>query len=112
MILTRRRLLRCSAALAVAAFHPASRRWLLASESCPPGSIEIPELDGELFLEDPLLEAAGGDFGRIVSLRPRAVLQPGSVADVQRLILFARAHRLQVTAAGQAGDSHATFGQA
>lgn len=61
--------------------------------------------DGRFSTAD--LEAAADDFGHIVHTRPLAVLRPGSVADVGRLLR--RAGRVPVVARGR---GHSTFGQA
>ena len=62
------------------------------------------------------LEPYAADFGRIISRQPRAVLIPGSVNDIVKIIRFAREHDLKVAANGQAGtddmrESHSNYGQ-
>ena len=62
------------------------------------------------------LEPYAADFGRIISRQPQAVLIPGSVNDIAKIICFARCHDLKVAANGQAGtddmrESHSNFGQ-
>jgi cytokinin dehydrogenase len=112
MPLTRREFLRAVATtVAVTAFVSSTRSW--AVELNPPAeSITIPNLDGELFLASEILEDAATDFGRIISRQPIAVLQPGSVQDVQKMVLFARLHGIKVGGMGMVGNSHSTFGQA
>ena len=53
--------------------------------------------------------AVADDFGHLVHRRPVAVLEPGSVEDIARLIRFARRHGIGVAARG---EGHAAFGQA
>ncbi|MFJ9606105.1 FAD-binding protein [Kitasatospora sp. NPDC101176] len=82
----------------------------------------LPVLDGSVTLSGEGLERFAGDFGHLVSQRPRAVLRPGSVRDVQRVVAFARRHGIPVAVNGQSGDagtagaagleSHSSFGQA
>jgi FAD/FMN-containing dehydrogenase len=77
------------------------------------GIVGLPPLDGEMRTSG--LAPFAADFGRIVSRQPRAVLIPGSVEDIVKIVRFARAHRLNVAVGGQAGtdlrESHSNFGQ-
>lgn len=105
----RRSLLTGAAAAGVAgvvvAFDPTGT-WVTAA-SADSGAIRVPELDGELVLE-PGPEYAE-DWGMIVHRAPRAVLRPGSVRDVQRMVRFANEQCLRVAMRGQ---GHSAFGQA
>jgi cytokinin dehydrogenase len=107
----RRMFLQGSAVAAVAAWSPLARSWVPATG---PGTITIPHLDGQLLVDPTTLAEAADDFGHIVHRTPIAVLVPGSVQDIVRLVLFARAHGLKVAAARGFGDneSHSTQGQA
>jgi cytokinin dehydrogenase len=100
-----------SVAAAVAAWSPLARSWV---PTPGPGTITIPHLDGQLLVDPASLAAAADDFGHIVHDTPIAVLVPGSVADIVRVVLFARAHGLKVAASRGQGDneSHSTQGQA
>jgi FAD/FMN-containing dehydrogenase len=98
-----------SAAAAALAYFPASRSW--ASQPGP-GSIHVPNLDGQLLTDAASLTQAADDFGHIVHHTPTAVLVPGSVDDIVRMVKFAKAHGLQVAAARGLGASHGTNGQA
>lgn len=97
-----------ASAAVVVGFDPATRSWITSAEAAPPGSISIPSLDGALLLDDASRAAASQDFGLIVSRTPLAVLLPGSVDDVVRVIRFANHHGLKVAGRGAA---HMTFGQ-
>jgi FAD/FMN-containing dehydrogenase len=102
--LTRRRVL---AGLAAAvAFDPIGRSW---SSARAQSSIQVPDLDGELTLDPAALSEAADDFGHIVHRQPLAVLRPGSIRDVQRMIRFAQQHGISVSMRGQ---GHSTYGQA
>jgi FAD/FMN-containing dehydrogenase len=97
-------------------FDPTRRSWVTEARAGDPLS-ELPPLDGTLTTAPAARESFGADFGRIVSRLPRAVLRPGSVQDVVRIVRFARTHRIAVAANGQAGsndmrESHSNFGQA
>jgi cytokinin dehydrogenase len=62
-------------------------------------------------------ESFGDDFGHLVQGAPLAVLRPGSVDDVVRIVEHARARGLKVATNGQGGrddhrESHSLHGQA
>lgn len=98
-----------AAGIAVLAFDPLSRSWITAAHAAPGGGIRIPDLDGELVVDAASLAEAADDFGHIVHRAPVAVLRPGSIHDIRKLVQFANRHRLRVAMRGQ---GHATFGQA
>jgi cytokinin dehydrogenase len=100
------------AGVAVLGFDSQTRSWATAAELAG-GKAKLadgfPHFDGQLLTDDAALAAAADDFGHAVHRRPRAVLRPGSIEDVARLIDFARRHGIQVAARGQ---GHSTLGQA
>ena len=111
--LSRRNFLRGSlaAATVVVGFDTALRSWVSAAEierALAPAE-DFPIFDGVLLLDDASLTAAADDFGHIVHRQPLAVLRPGSVNDVVKLVTFARRNDIKVAARGQA---HSTQGQA
>ena len=99
-----------SARAFVVGFSPGKRSWLTAADMrvATAGAIDLPALDGRLVTDDASLDAAAADFGSIVHRRPTAVLQPGSVDDIVKLIRFARQHAINVAARGQ---GYSTQGQ-
>lgn len=103
-MLNRRQLLTgLGAGAVVAGFDPVSRTWATA------GPFErIPSLDGTLHLDEPTRTENSVDNGRYVTRRPAAVLRPGSVRDIQRMVQFCRGHRIPVATRGQ---GHSTHGQ-
>ena len=106
--LPRRGFLKGTMAVAVAAYSPLARAWV----PCPgPGTIDIPHLDGELLTDPATLAQAADDFGHIVHQTPKAVLVPGSVDDIVKLVHFANAHGIKVAGARGIGASHSTQGQ-
>lgn len=112
MALDRREFLhRAGTGVAVVAFLPTTRSWSAAPLE-PAGSVPVPPLDGELIVDGPVLDQAADDFGHLVSRQPYAVLRPGSVLDVAKMVRFARAQNLSIAGMGAVGDSHSTFGQA
>ncbi|MCK8677556.1 FAD-binding protein [Streptomyces lichenis] len=100
------------AAAVVVGFDPLGGGWVTRAEAAarPERSsfARVPELDGELALDAASRDAVTTDLGNIVHQRPRAVLRPGSVRDVSRMVRFCREHRVPVAPRGQA---HTTYGQ-
>ena len=97
-----------AAAAAVVAYYPEDRVWAAKPD---PKAIKIPSLDGELVLAGPELQAAADDFGHIISKAPIAVLIPGSIHDVRKLVHFARKHGIKVGGMSTLGNTHSTYGQ-
>jgi FAD/FMN-containing dehydrogenase len=105
--ITRRAALTGAAAAAVVAWDPAGLGWLTAADAAP--GIRVPDLDGELAVDEESRTEAADDYGHIVHRRPLAVLRPGSARDVQKVVRFANRHGLKVAMRGQ---GHSTYGQA
>ncbi|MFJ4191000.1 FAD-binding protein [Kitasatospora sp. NPDC089509] len=114
-----RRALIAGAGAAVVGWNTAARAWAAEPGA---GVAELPALDGAVTLAGDGLERFACDFGHLVTAAPRAVLRPGSVRDVQRVVAFAARHRIPVAVNGQSGDaaalgqagleSHSSYGQA
>ena len=100
-------------AVVVAGFDTQLRSWVSAAELAhwPAATLaeDFPAFDGTLLLDDASRTAAADDFGHFVHRQPLAVLRPGSVTDVIKLVQFAWRNRIKVAARGQA---HSTQGQA
>lgn len=102
--------------VAVVAWCPRRRSWLGVSEA-EAGVDPTPTLDGTLETDPGTLDAFSTDFGNLVTHRPAAVLRPGSVEDIVKMVRFARSRGIRVAVNGQAGtddsrESHSQFGQA
>ncbi len=97
--------------IVVAGFDTGLRSWVSAAELKQATALaeDFPAFDGVLLLDDAARAAAADDFGHFVHRQPRAVLKPGSVNDVVKLVRFARRNDINVAARGQA---HSTQGQA
>ncbi len=92
----------------VVGFSPTSRQWVSVARADSPFE-SVPPLDGVL-LTDPASRAADAvDVGNIVHLTPIAVLRPGSVEDIKKMVRFCRQFHIRIAARGQ---GHTTFGQA
>ena len=97
-----------AAAAAVVAFDPAGLGWVTEADASPL-AIDVPGLDGELVVDAQSRAEAADDYGNIVHRTPIAVLRPGSVRDIVKMVRFANNHGLKVAMRGQ---GHSTFGQA
>jgi cytokinin dehydrogenase len=91
----------------VVGFDVAGRSWVTkASEG---GAFaQLPPLDGTLSTDAASLAAVADDFGHLIHRTPVAVLRPGSVEDVVKVVRFAREHDIRI--AGR-GKGHTAFGQ-
>src|SRR5688572_24141432 len=90
----------------VLGFDPITRSWVTTAHAAS-GFDRLPPLDGEVTTDPASRITAADDFGHIVHREPIAVLKPGSVKDVRRMVRFARAHGLKVAAQGM---RHSTYG--
>src|SRR5215510_8003911 len=70
--------------------------------------ITVPSLDGQLSMALSDLQAASTDWGQIVSQPPAAVLHPGSVEDIVKMVRFCNSVGVKMGARGQA---HTMYGQ-
>ncbi len=98
-----------AAGVTVIGFDPVKRSWVTEAQAAPPGTISLPNLDGELTTDPAALGEASQDFGYIISRTPIAVLRPGSANDIVKLVRYANQHGIKV--AGR-GEAHSTYGQA
>jgi cytokinin dehydrogenase len=107
-MVTRRHFLAGLAAVTVVGFNPSSRTWVSVAEASSSPFDHVPLLDGVLVTDPTSLAADAVDIGNIVHNTPVAVLRPGSVEDVAKMIRFCRRLGIKVGARGQ---GHTTFGQ-
>jgi cytokinin dehydrogenase len=99
-----------AASAVVLGFSPDHGTWITQAHADQGIEFDrLPRLDGAMHLDDPSLDAAAIDFGRLVRERPVAVLRPGSVRDLSRILRFAQEHKLRVAVRGRA---HSIYGQA
>ena len=101
-----------ASAIVVVGFDTELRSWVSAAElehNATALAQGFPSFDGVLLLDDASRAAAADDFGHLVHRQPLAVLRPGSVNDVVKLVRFARRNNIHVAARGQ---GHSTQGQA
>jgi cytokinin dehydrogenase len=103
-ITTRRDLLKgLACGSLIVGFDPLSRSWVTGAEAASLAKLDhLPRLDGVLRTDDAALTAAAGDYGRFIQRRPVAVLEPGSVQDIARVIRFANKRDLRIAVRGDA----------
>lgn len=113
-MLSRRRMLAGMGGALVLGFDPAARGWIATARAghrhprgCEPFD-RLPELDGMVTTDPAAVAPYASDAGSIVHKTPIAVLFPGSVTDIQKMVRFCRRHRISVACRGQ---GHTTFGQ-
>jgi cytokinin dehydrogenase len=109
--LSRRGLMKTLASgMLVIGFNPLSRSWITAAQAATAADFAtLPPLDGTLHIDDATRAEYAQDYGQIIHERPLAVLKPGSVQDISRMVQFARRHGIRIAARGQ---GHSPFGQA
>jgi cytokinin dehydrogenase len=95
-------------AVLVLGFDLRWRRWVSWADARSAPFDDLPPLDGVVITDPASLAADARDVGDIVHQTPVAVLRPGSVDDIQKMIRFCRRYRIKVVARGQ---GHTTFGQ-
>ncbi|WP_069170720.1 FAD-binding protein [Streptomyces griseus] len=109
------------AAATVIGWNATTGSWASAADaSSRPGDrvVSVPALDGTLTTDTSQFGSYAHDFGRLVTgTVPRAVLTPGSVQDISKMICYARANRLKIAVNGRSGtggdlESHSCYGQA
>ncbi|MEV0490815.1 FAD-binding protein [Streptomyces atratus] len=95
--------------------------WAWAADTARrPGDrvVPVPSLDGTLTTDTSQFGSYAHDFGRLVTgTVPWAVLTPGSVQDIAKMICYARANTLKLAVSGRSGtggdlESHSCYGQA
>lgn len=97
------------AATAIVGFDLTNRSWVTRASGADDGSFSLlPPLDGTLVTDPASLAAIADDFGHIIHRTPIAILRPGSVEDVVKLVRFARQHGIRVVSRGK---GHTAFGQ-
>ncbi len=91
----------------IRSFDATGRFWV-TTQNARGVVAQVPTFDGT-FVTDPVLVAqSADDFAQIIHQTPLAVLRPGSVDDVLKMVRFARQHSLRL--AGR-GNGHTAFGQ-
>lgn len=106
-MISRRDILGVGAAALVVGFSTSARAWVGSGEQRLRG-VRLPALDGELLTDPASLALVSQDAGYSQTVTPLAVLKPGSVRDIEKMVDFCRCYGISVSARGQ---GHTTFGQ-
>ncbi|MFD3514368.1 FAD-binding protein [Streptomyces sp. NPDC058657] len=120
---SRRRILGAAAATAVAVigWNSVGQSWATAAEAAGNAAVvPVPTLDGTLETSPAVVESFAHDFGHFFdggANKPWAVLRPGSVNDIVKIVKYARANNIKIAVNGQGGtgndiESHSVYGQA
>ncbi|MEC4019679.1 FAD-binding protein [Streptomyces sp. H27-D2] len=115
--LSRRKVLGGMAA-AVVGWSAATQSWATAAEVTGGATVAaLPPLDGQLETSPASVASFSKDFGNLVTATPWAVLRPGSVQDIVKMVNYARANALKIAMNGRSGtgtdlESHSCYGQA
>ena len=94
--------------IAITGFDLHTRSWVIGSQARGPSFHGIPKLDGAFLLDDASRGAFAIDGGRLFHRIPAAVLQPGSVQDIVKIVKYANKHGLKIATKG---DGHSCYGQ-
>lgn len=114
---SRRSVLGGVAASAVIGWSSATRSWATTSAHHHDDVARLPDLDGSVETSAAAVAPFSRDFGRLKEGTPWAVLRPGSVQDVVRMVCYARDNGLKIAMNGRSGsgddlESHSSYGQA
>lgn len=101
----------------VVGWSTATGSWVTAHAAGPSGMEAVPALDGVLKTAHEVAGNFSKDFGNLITGIPKAVLRPGSVQDIVKMVRFARSRGLKIAMNGQSGtgddiESHSSYGQA
>src|SRR5258708_19355165 len=111
--LSRRTFIKSAAvgSVAVMGYNPLLRSWITAAEAETTSFKSLPKLDGTLLLDEASRNAVAVDRGNLFHRVPVAVLKPGSVQDVVKMVKYANQHSLKIVMRGQ-GHSRSGHSQA
>lgn len=92
----------------VVGFDSRSRSWITSARAQSAPFHDVPKLDGTLLLDEGSRRAIAVDTGNMFHRVPAAVLRPGSVQDVVKMVKYANEHGLKIAGRGHA---HSKYGQ-
>jgi cytokinin dehydrogenase len=106
-MVSRRQVIAGLGSIAVFGFDPVARTW--GSTARAASTLDhLPPLDGTIVTDPSSLAPYATDVGSAIHDTPVAVLRPGSVEDIAKMVRYCRKHRIDIGARGQ---GHTTFGQ-
>jgi FAD/FMN-containing dehydrogenase len=107
---SRRTFIKSAAAgsLAILGYDPRARSWITAAQAQTSSFKSVPKLDGVLLFDEASRNAMAVDRGNLFHRIPAAVLKPGSVEDVVKMVQYANQYSLKIVMRGQ---GHSRYGQ-
>src|SRR5713226_10558056 len=107
---SRRTFIKSAAAgsVAILGYDPRVRSWITAEQAQASSFKSVPKLDGVLLFDDASRNAIAVDRGNLFHRIPAAVLKPGSVEDVVKMVQYANQYSLKIVMRGQ---GHSRYGQ-
>ena len=107
---SRRTFIKSAAAgsVAILGYDPRVRSWITAAQAQTSSFKSVPKLDGVLLFDDASRNALAVDRGNLFHRIPAAVLKPGSVQDVVKMVQYANQYSLKIVMRGQ---GHSRYGQ-
>src|SRR5258708_1941196 len=109
--LSRRNFIKLAAAAGgatIIGFDLRERSWVTQAQAQTQSFQDVPKLDGVLLFDQATRKAIAIDQGNVYHKIPAAVLRPGSVQDVVKMVRYANQHSFKIAVKGQA---HSYYGQ-
>jgi len=109
--LSRRNFIKLAAAAGgatIIGFDLRERSWVTQAQAQTQSFQDVPKLDGVLLFDEATRKAIAIDRGNVYHKIPAAVLRPGSVQDVVKMVRYANQRSLKIAVKGQA---HSYYGQ-
>ncbi|HWZ45951.1 MAG TPA: FAD-binding protein [Candidatus Saccharimonadales bacterium] len=108
--LSRRAFIKSAAAgsVAILGYDPRLRSWITPAQAQTSSFKSVPKLDGVLLFDEASRNAIAVDRGNLFHRVPVAVLNPGSVQDVVKMVQYANKYSLKIVMRGQ---GHSRYGQ-
>src|SRR5438876_11457927 len=80
----------------VVGFNLGTRGWVTEAQAQEQPFQDVPRFDGTLLLDAETRTALAVDRGKLFHKMPAAVLRPGSVQDIIKIVQYANQHRLKI----------------
>src|SRR2546426_11707623 len=106
--LSRRKFIKAAVGAAtVIGFNLHTRSWVTQAQAATQPFAAVPKLDGVLLFDEASRKAIAVDGGNLFHRVPAAVLRPGSVQDVIKIVQYANQHSLKVVMKGRGHSQYA-----
>src|SRR5437588_4551335 len=97
-----------SAGAAIIGYDGLTRSWVTEASASGRSFQDVPPLDGVLVRDETSRIAIAVDGGNMFHRIPAAVLRPGSVQDIVKMVRYANRNHLEIATKG---DGHSRYGQ-